>query len=1198
MIMFSVTLAAVGGFAQEQEPTTRGAIQGTVIDSSGAGVAGAIVSGDSKATDTQVTVKTDKDGKYDTGPQPAGVYAIRIEARNFNISRFTVTVRDGQITNGDHKLQSIDPGEPPLDSRVDPRDLVELPIDGRDALNLPQFVPGVIIQSGGTLDATKSGNFAVSTNKVSGAATRYALDGVDLTDQTKGDILQNAAQSSVGSVVVTRNSPDISVGPASTGAVVLTTGTGSDLLHGEGYGLFRYDSIGFASSPGGQDLSFQRQDFGGRVGGRLIKDRAFFFVSAEHARQDARQSVVWPAPFQSFTGSFSSPYRNTSASGKLDWNFSKTAHAFYRFSYNLNKSVDNFGDDYSVYQNTGNAPSHAGGFNLEHGDYIHRFRIGYLRYQDSLQSAAGGTNPLAASLPVNLAFSDLAGGRAQFGPSRFAPQEVFQQNLEGRYDASRTSGDHTLHFGGSVNWIKGGGYNQPFGLAPQVTTAWSSGIDPNPLDYPVLFATLGNGQRFPTERSGFGLPHGGQVDTRVQGYIGDSWRLRQNLTLTLGVHYLRDSGLVDSDLARIPCSAANPAIPVVYRPCTGNQTGLLDEFSPSVGGYGLPVSEPNYNFGPQVGFAWDPFRNGRTVVRGGGGVFYDTSLFSNVGLDRPVRLSQGLYAATEVLTCAPGAAAGTVAVYFPTADGLPTAIRSIDGKDLATEVCGQPVGAAGAAVADLASAYQAAVALAGAARNPNFVGNTLALSVPANGLAAFAPNYLTPRSYQMNVGFERQIRSGGVLTLDYLRNVSQRFTLVYDTNHVGDANYVYKNANGLPTPALNAITNTITQKAPGCLPAVPLSPGAITQSAISCYISSVPNPNINDFAANGLDSGVAFLGGMSATVGVPVAAGVDPRDFGAAFPGVNALVGQGEFQSSVGHSVYDGLHFSLKQYIPREFFIFRSADLQISYTLSKFVTDGGDNPTQTTVAYDFGAPSSFKGPSPLDRRHQVSFGLVMASRWGGRLSLLGRYASPAALLPSLLVKTGNPQATPGEIFRSDFTGDGTPGDLFPVKNPGPFDATSPGDLVSAIATYNGTQAGVLTPAGTALVNANLFTRSQLVSLRGTTPYLVVPPMGQFSNPWFKSLDAAISWPLKVRERFTVEPTARVLNVFNFRNFQPVSGQLTYYFPGPGQPSTGGAGSANGTPAGNARDILRVGPGSTVYNYGAPRQMEFGLKLTF
>jgi len=196
------------------------------------------------------------------------------------------------------------------------------------------------------------------------------------------------------------------------------------------------------------------------------------------------------------------------------------------------------------------------------------------------------------------------------------------------------------------------------------------------------------------------------------------------------------------------------------------------------------------------------------------------------------------------------------------------------------------------------------------------------------------------------------------------------------------------------------------------------------------------------------------------------------------------------------------------------------------------------------------------------------------------------------------VSSGNPAATPGEIFRTDFTGDGTPGNLFPFKGPGSFDALSGSDLAKAIQTYDQTQAGSLTPAGQALVLAQLFTSAQLRTLKGTAPFVIVPPAGQFDNPGFKSLDAAISWRLKLGERLNIEPSARFYNVLNFANFQPLSGQLAYYYPGPGQPVAAGAGSANGTPGGPSRDVLRIGSGSGVYNYGSPRQLEFGVKITF
>jgi len=1189
-----VLLASAAGLAQE-EPG-RGSIQGVVIDASGAPVVGATVAVTSKFNDTLLALTTDKDGKYDSGPLAAALYTIRIEVRNFRVGLFNVTVRNGETANGDRKLVPINPGLATVTARISPEENTEFPIDGRDALNTAQFQPGVLVQDGGRLDPTKAANFALSISKASGQASDYTLDGVELTDETHGAAAQSVALSSVGELDVSRAQFDLSSGLTSSGVVRMSTRSGTENLHGEGYGLFRFKSLGFAKAPGGQDLQFQREDFGGRVGGALIKDKWFFFLDVEHVNQDGHRAVVMPAPLQSFTGSFSSPFRNTSASGKLDWNLSKTAHAFYRFAYNLNKSVDNFGDDYSIYQNHSNSPQHAIGLDFTRGQYIHSLRFGFLQYHNSLQDATSGFRPLGTAVPVNIQFNDIAGGRAQFGASAFAPQETFQRNLELRYDGQWAAGDHTFHFGGSVNRINSGGYAKAYGVAPQVATALGTGTDGNPLDYPVLFATLSNGQGFGTEKSGFGLSHGGLVDTRLQGYIGDSYRFSPNLTFTFGVHYVREDGRVDSDLAKIPCSSANASIPAAFLPCSGT-TRLLDQFD-NVPGQGQRVTQPNYNFGPQFGFAWDPVRNGRTIIRGGGGVFYDNSAISNIYMDRPARLSQGLYSGTNVLTCSPGAAAGTVAVYFPNAGGLPTAVRSIDGKDLATQVCGQPVGVAGGAVADLQAAYQAAVAAAGAAGNPGFVGNTLSMSLPANGLAAFGADYRTPRSYQMNLGLTREAWNGGTFTLDYVRNVSQRFGLISDTNHLGDASYLYKNPTGIPTAALNAITNTVAQKAPSCLPGVPLSVGAIVQNAISCYISTVPTANINDFAVNGLDSGIAFLGGLPATVAVQPAGGQDPRDFGAAFSGVNSLVGQGDFQISAGQAVYNGAQLGLKQRVHHQFFIFDGGDLQLAYTLSKFVTNGGDNPTQSIFGHDSVNPAVFKGPSPLDRRHQFTAAWTLDSHWGGRLAFIGRIASPAPLLPSMQVISGHPQATPGEIFRTDFSGDGTPGDLFPAKLPGPFNTLSSSTLASEISNYNSSQAGGLTPAGQALVSGGLFTQPQLATLHGNAPYVVVPPAGQFSNEIFKSLDAAISWPLKVGERLTIEPSARFLNVFNFANFQPVSGQLTYYYPGPGQPVSGGAGSANGTPSGPSRDVLRIGSGSGVYNNGAPRQMEFGVKVTF
>jgi hypothetical protein len=570
-------------------------------------------------------------------------------------------------------------------------------------------------------------------------------------------------------------------------------------------------------------------------------------------------------------------------------------------------------------------------------------------------------------------------------------------------------------------------------------------------------------------------------------------------------------------------------------------------------------------------------------------MFYDSSLLSNVGLDRAARLSQGAYAGSNILNCPGGVpSSGTAAVYFPTATGLSQAVTSIDGKDLATQVCGQPAGSVSGAVSDLQTAYQQAVAATGGG-NPYFVGRTLGISNAVNGLAAFQSDYHSPRSYQMNIGIQRETWRGGVATADYVRNVSERFGMIEDGNHVGDELYLNNNA------ALNAVTRTLAQRAPTCLPGVPLSVGALVQNAISCYISAVPGASINDFAANGLDSGVAYLGGQAASI----ARHVGP-DQGAAFSGVNPLVGVGSFQASIGHAVYDGFQGSFKQDLAQPFFAFKSESLRISYTLSKFVSSGGDNPNGSTVAYDFRDAALYRGPSPLDRRHQISFAGTFDTRWGPKILFAGRIASPAPSVLTLAAPSGSPQTTPGEIFRTDFTGDGTPGDVFPpIPKAGTFTPPSGSDgIYSAISKYDASKAGALTPAGIALVTAKVITASQLATLHGTQPFVVVPPLNQVSNPWFKSFDTAVTWPLRVRESILIEPRVSLYNVFNFANFAPLSGQLAYYFPGVSQPTSGGAGSANGTPSGASRDVLRTGFGTGVYNAGAPRQLEFGVKITF
>ena len=119
--------------------------------------------------------------------------------------------------------------------------------------------------------------------------------------------------------------------------------------------------------------------------------------------------------------------------------------------------------------------------------------------------------------------------------------------------------------------------------------------------------------------------------------------------------------------APTPCSAVSPAsLAAGFPGCTGN---LLDMWG---AGLGDRVRNPNNNYGPQVGFAWDPSKNGKTVIRGGAGLYYENYIFNNTLFDRPNKLAQGLFFGLGQLNCTAPNGPGSVSLsLFPTTPSSP-----------------------------------------------------------------------------------------------------------------------------------------------------------------------------------------------------------------------------------------------------------------------------------------------------------------------------------------------------------------------------------------------------------------------------------------------------------------------------------------------------------------------------------------------
>jgi len=238
-------------------------------------------------------------------------------------------------------------------------------------------------------------------------------------------------------------------------------------------------------------------------------------------------------------------------------------------------------------------------------------------------------------------------------------------------------------------------------------------------------------------------------------------------------------------------------------------------------------------------------------------------------------------------------------------------------------------------------------------------------------------------------------------------------------------------------------------------------------------------------------------------------------------------------------------------------------------------------------AADNNKPDRYFGQSLLDRTHQISFGGYADLPAGFRLGLVSHFYSPL----SSPVVVPNTTIGPGEIFRTDFTGDGTVEDIMPGTHLGQFGrGTSASSINTLIGNYNSKYGNQPTPAGQVLIANNLMTLTQLQQLGGVAPTVPLAPSNQVNFTWLRALDLNIGWVYKIKERFSIEPSVAVFNALNFGNFNlppnTMSGLLN-----------GTPGSVNGTaPVDN--QTFRVGNGTGVYALGAGRQIEWGLKVKF
>jgi len=1154
-----------------------GSIQGTVTDPSGAVVSGAKVTITIKATGSVISTTTNSAGAYSSGALVPGNYVVRVEARGFKTTQLPLTVLVSNTANGNVKLEvgqtsetvevqasavQVNTEQATVQGVLTSAQIDNLPVNGRNFLDLAQLEPGVQIQDGQNFDPTKAGYSSISFGGRFGRTARIEVDGVDVSDETVGTTTTDIPASAIQEFQISQSSLDMSTELTSSGSVNVTTKAGTNAFHGEAFGQFRDSAVGAAALPvpPGFKAPFQRSQYGGSFGGPIIKDKMFFFMDGERTIQHTQVPVPVSAPFSQYSGTFADSFHEGNLLGRLDYQLPKGMKAFYRFSYFKNSLGATFGFGYSLYDNVDITRNQVVGVDFNTGSFTHSVRFSFLKFQNQIVDATTGT-----SLPFANIHADMFLGSSGLaaGPNWLAPQSTPQSDHQIKYDGSKIIGSHVIRYGVSFNHVQGGGFASFFKNGPQIISTVSTseiaaaangpfpGGSSNPFNYPADSVVVANGLGYSTTKPALGFPAGGLgPDNRILLYLGDTWKIKPNLAVTYGLRYDRDSGRTDSQY---------PAIP---------------QLSALIPGLGNTVNQPNENLAPQLGFAWDPMKNGKTSIRGGIGLFYENAIWNNVLFDGPFREATGAFLQTANPCSAPGAPVTLQTVNGPI---------NTPGSALAVAVCG-PAGATsfpliGNALSSIIALEQAWIAgspLNLNAPNPSFAGQYLtgcgSTAATATNcfflpvLAMFNPDYKSPRSVQMNIGIQREIRRGMVLSVDFVRNVQTHFLLGVDQNHAGDIRYFNK------AGAQSAIAATETKF--GC-------------TTVDCVIAA--GGTMSDFASAGLGSS-ADMGGSSC----PAALG-----YACAFGGINPNAPPLTFLSPVGRSLYDGLQMKLAENVKDPFRGARAVNFQASYSLSRFDNSGGSVAADATVTassgdQDFIVPAvdnanvnRFFGPSTLDRRHQISFGGYLDLLGGFQLGLMAHFYSPL----STTLTVPNTATGAGEIFRTDFTGDGTTQDPIPGTTVGNFDrGINASNINATITNYNQNVAGQPTPAGQVLITDGLMTAAQLTALGAVAPTVPLAPADQVNLAWLKAFDTTLGWTYTVKERFTIKPSIGFYNMFNFANFDLPESMMSGLL-------NGQAGSINGTNY-NGHFVNRVGVGTGVYTLGSPRELEFSLKFNF
>jgi hypothetical protein len=819
-----------------QNPT--GSIKGTVTDQQGAVIANATVTVTNKATGVVRTATSGSDGIYLVSTLLPGEYEVKIDAEGFASQVTMLTVQVGSTTSGDAALRAGTKGEvvdvvaeaPIIDKQnfkidgvVTRQKIDALPLNGRNFLQLALLEPGVSVTTSNPGNANNL--FNVSIGGASSALTRITVDGGSILDPVTGGAAQNFSTETIQEFQISTFNFDLSTGVTSVGAVNIVSRTGTNDVHGSAFLYFRDHSIAalptFVRPSRDFDPEFRRYQYGGAIGGPIKKDKAFFFGNAEklHQRSVLTFFNTGAPVFDQFTSTFNSPYDGLLVNVRTDVKLNEKHNMFVRYSWDNNEAFAPVGENrlpsnWRV-NNNDDHNIQAGLTTILRSNLVNDVRFNYQRInnvsdpptaQDCPSSFIGCLNAGGAQINIGGLGANTMGNHDQ------APQARHLDRYQTRDDMNWQKGSHRVRFGFEWEHNYGTGLWDFFDPALIVlhdprsvesTNAFtSSTINSLPLP-PALKTALLNAYTIPLPaslRTGSTLPISlddilqlpfiagavgvgdptqpppfrtsiARQSNRYRGYLQDSWLVKPGFTFSYGASYQYETNLANHDLTR----------PELLRSIVGE--------------LGNAPKDKN-NIAPSLGFAWDVKNDGKTVIRGGAGIYYDTVLFVTRLLERPLLGPSG-----DGRLSVPTAFFRNPFPFSP----IPPLPPSLAVLTAIGNIINPPVGASlnflnnapGIGAGTLPTKFTGANALAafngqvpllqsqldaGASQGFSSIQYVKSASLPGTLLD---PNLESPYSEQFTIGFQRQLPANMALSADFV--VRKRVHEISGATGVGSA---------------------------------------------------------------------------------------------------------------------------------------------------------------------------------------------------------------------------------------------------------------------------------------------------------------------------------------------------------------------------------------------------------------------------